>query len=136
MFGRGHDDAIHQNARYPDEPGVQAAGFGDALDLDDDDAARVAGGRGDRQRFKDQRLLLHRDVAVRIGAGAPQDRDIDRTRLVEQVFLAAQRDDLDDILGRTGVDLAAAVARIDEGVGADAGDGARAYRRRCRGTGG
>ena len=90
LLRRGHDDAVHQHAGYPHEAGVQAAGFSDALDLDDDDAAGVAGRRGDRQRLEDQRLPLHGDVAVRVRSGAAQDRDIDRPRLVEQILRAAR----------------------------------------------
>ena len=101
MFGLGHDDAIHQNARYPDQPGVQApvSAMRSTWTMTTPPELRAA--VGDRQRFKDQRLLLHRDIAVRVGAGAPQDRYIDRPRLVEQVLLAAECDDFDDILGRS-----------------------------------
>ena len=51
--------------------------------------------------------------------------DVDRQGLVEQVFLAAERHQLDQIFGGHGVDLAAAVARVDEGAQADRGDDAR-----------
>ena len=105
--------------------GVEAARLGEALHLHDDDAAGVARRRGDRQRLEHERLALHGDVAVGVGGGAAQDRHVDRQRAVEEVLLAAQRQRLDEVLGGAGVDLAAAVARIDEGVEADARDGAR-----------
>ena len=58
--------------------GFSVPRLGDPLDLHDDDAAGIARGHRDRQRFERQRLLLHRDVAVGVGGGAAHDRDIDR----------------------------------------------------------
>ena len=57
---------------------------------------------------------LHRDVAVGIGGGAADHADVDRKGAIEKVLLVAQRHERDEILGGRGVDLAAAVARIDE----------------------
>ena len=61
-------------------------------------------------------------------------RDVDLGGLVEQPLLAVDLDQLDEVFGGHVVDLAAAVARVDEGVQADLGEQARAGRRRCRGT--
>ena len=52
----------------------------------------------------------------------------DRKRLVEQVLLASDRHQLDQILGGARVDLAAAEPRIDESAKADASQMARAVR--------
>jgi hypothetical protein len=44
--------------------GLQRAALGDALDLRDDDAARVVRRHRDGQRLQRQRLALHGEVAV------------------------------------------------------------------------
>ena len=49
-------------------------------------------------------------------------RDLDRERLVEQPLLAVDLDELDDVVRGHVVDLAAALARIDEGGEADLGE--------------
>ena len=82
-----------------------------------------------------QRLALHRDVAGGIGGGAADQGDVDRERLVEQPLLAVDLDQPDEILGGACVDLAAALARIDEGAQSDLGERAGACAARCRGTG-
>jgi hypothetical protein len=120
----GDHHAVHQGAGDAHQAGVEAARLGQALHLHDDHAAGVARRRGDRQRLEDERLALHGDVAVGVRGGAAQDRHVDRQGAVEEVLLAAERDRLDEVLGGARVDLAAAVARIDEGVEAHARDGA------------
>ena len=77
----GDDDAVDQDAGDLHLPRVERAALGDALDLDDDEAARVARRHGDRQRLQRQRLALHGDVAVAVGGGAAHDGDVDRERL-------------------------------------------------------
>ena len=66
-----------------------------------------------------QRLPFHGDVAGGIGGGAAHERDLDREGLVEEPGLAAQLDELDEVLGGAGVELAAAEARVDEGAKPD-----------------
>ena len=82
-------------------------------------------GHGDRQSLQRQRLLLHSDVAVRIGRGAANDADIDRKGLVEEIFLAIDFHQANDIARSLLVQLATAEARIDEGAQPDAGQSAR-----------
>ena len=124
----GDDDAVDQHARDLDLPRRQAAALGEALDLHDDDAARVARRHGDRLRLERERLALHRHVAVGIGGGAAHDADVDRERAVEQVLLAVDRHQRHELLLGARVDPAAAVARIDEGAEADARELARLAR--------
>ena len=54
-----------------------------------------------------------------ITRGATQQRAMNREAPVEQVLLAADLDELDQIVLRERVQLAAAVPRIDEGVQSD-----------------
>ena len=121
VFRLRHDDAIDQDAGDLDLPRVERAALGDPLDLHDDDAARVARRHRDGQRLERERLLLHRDVAVGIGGGSAHDADIDRECPVEEKLLAVDLDQPDQILRGACVDLAAAVARIDEGAEPDRG---------------
>jgi hypothetical protein len=119
---RRQHDAIDQCPRYLYLSRVERPCLGDALDLRDHQPARVVRRHRERQRFDRQRLALHGDVAVRVGGGAPNDADINRDRLVEQIFLAPDRHQFDQILGRFLVELAAAEARIGEGAKTDAGE--------------
>ena len=64
----GDDHAVDQHAGDLHLPRRQRAALGDALDLHDDDAAGVVRRHRHRQRFERQRLALHRDVAVGVGA--------------------------------------------------------------------
>ena len=126
VFGLlGDHHAVDQNAGYLDLPRVQRAALGNAFDLNDDRAAGIARRHGDRLGLEGQRLLLHGDVAVGIGGGAADDADVDREGLVEEVFLAVDLHQADDVPGRLLVQLATAEAGVDEGAEADPGDGAR-----------
>jgi hypothetical protein len=79
VFGLlGDHHAVDQNAGNLDLARVERAALGDALDLDDDRAARVVRRHRDGLRFQGQRLLLHRDVAVRVGRRTADDADVDR----------------------------------------------------------
>ena len=115
----GDHDAIDEQARDPDLTGVQRRAIRDPLDLNDDDAAGVVHGHRDRERVERQGLLLHRDVAVDVGGRAADDGDIDVEALVEEIFFAADLDELDEVLLRNAVDLPPAQARIDERAESD-----------------
>ncbi len=116
VFGAGQHHAVHQHARNLHLARIERAPFGDALHLDDHEAAAVVRGHGDRQRFQRQRFALHGDIAVGIGGGAAHDGDVDREGLVEQILLIPDAHQLDQILGGALIQLAAAKARIDEGA--------------------
>ena len=122
VFGPGYHDAIDQHARHFHLTRIERAAFGDALDLRDHDAAGIARGHGDGERFERQRFLLHRQIAIRVAGRSPDDADIDRKSLVEEIFLAVDFHQADDVLLCLLVELAAAVARIDESAEADARD--------------
>ena len=129
VFGLRHDDAIDEYARYLHLAWIERAAFGDTLDLRDDDAAGIARGHGDGERLQRQRFLLHCEITVGIAGRRADDADMDRERLVEEIFRAIDFHDAHDVLGRARIELAAAVARIDEGSEADARDVARPVRR-------
>ena len=82
-------------------------------------------GHGDGRGFECQRFLFHGDVAVGIGGGAADDADVDRKGLVEEIFLAIDFHQANDIARSLLVQLATAEARIDEGAQPDAGQSAR-----------
>ena len=106
--------------------GLDRACRDDALDLRDDDAAVVVRGHRLGEAVERQRLLLHAEVAGRIGAGGADQRHVDRSGLVEQPLLAFDLDQLDDVIVRHLVDLAAAKTRIDVGMEAHLGEKPRA----------
>ena len=120
----GDDHAIHQNTGDLHLARVERLGGGDALDLRDDEAPRILGRHGGGEIVEGQRLAFHGDVARRIGRGAADQRHVDGEGLVEKPFLAAQVDQLDQILDRDRVELAATLPRIDEGAQADLAQGA------------
>ena len=100
---------------------VEAVHLGEPLHLRDHQPPGVVRRHRQRQRVAGQRLPLHRDVAGRVGGGAANDRDIDREGLVEQVLLAADLHQLDQVLGRHLIQLAAAETRIGERTEPDPG---------------
>ena len=71
------------------------------------------------------RLALHGQVAVLVGGRAADDGHVDREGVEEQPLAAAQRDDLDQVLGGPRVLLAAGLARVDVGAQPDLRDQAR-----------
>jgi hypothetical protein len=119
----GDDDAVDEDAGHLDLARVKRAALGDALDLRDDDAAAVVRRHRDRQRLERQRLVLHRQVAVGVGGRRADDPDLNRERLVEEHLLAVDLHHADEVVLRRRVDLAAAVARVDEGAEADPAEG-------------
>ncbi len=120
---------IDQRARHLDVAHREAAACRQLADLGDDDATAVARGHGHREHLALDGLALHRQVAVLVGGRAADDRDIDRERVEQQPFATAQRDDLDQVLGRARVLLAPGLARVDVRAQADLGDDARPARR-------
>ena len=98
---------------------MQAAAFGEALDLHDDHTAGIVHGGGDGQHFQGQGFAFHGDVAIGIGSGAADQSDIDGEGLVEQIFAPGNGHQFDQVLGGAGVHFAAAKARINEGAQPD-----------------
>jgi hypothetical protein len=116
------DDQIDEHAGNLHLFGRQGGAPGQALDLDHHDAAGTPRRLGHGQHLAEHGLLFHADVAVLVGRGAAQERDVDVEGLVEQPLAAGQGDDVDQIVAGRGALAPTAVARIDEGVQADLGD--------------
>ena len=112
-------DVVDQRARHLDVAHRQAAARGELADLGDDDPAAVPGGHRHRQHLALDGLALHRQVAVLVGGRAADDGDVDRERVEQQPLAAAERDDLDEVLGRPRVLLAAGLARVHVRAEAD-----------------
>ncbi len=112
---------VDQGAGNLDIAERQAARSRQLTHLGDDPAAAVVGGHGHREHLPLDGLALHGQVAVLVGAGPPDDRDIDGKGVEQQPLLAAQGHDLDEIVGGGGVLLAAGLARVDVGAQADLG---------------
>ena len=106
---------VDQRARHFHVARLQAAAGRQLPNLRDDDAAAVSCGHGHGEHLALDGLAFHRQVAVLVGGSAPDDGHVDRESVVEQPFLAAERDHFDEVLGRHGVLLAARLARIDVG---------------------
>ena len=119
VCARRDHDAVHQHAGNLHLARIQGAPVGDPFDLHDDQPAAVACGHRDRQAFQRERFALHRDVAVGIGGGAADDRDVDRQRFVEQVFTPVERHQRHQVFDSALVELAATMARVDERAQAD-----------------
>src|SRR5699024_9946959 len=129
LFVRADNDRVNIDARDRDQLRVERAALYDLLDLYDDLAARVLARlrhRGDVQRAD---LSMYGAVAVFVAVGSAQEYDVDREALVEQALLTLDVDDLDQIFLGHVVELAAAVARVGEGLEADMGDRADVVRR-------
>ena len=116
----GLDDAVDEDAGDLDLARVEGTPLGDPLDLDDHQSTGIVGGHGNGHPFEGQGFAFHGDIPVRVRGGATDDRDVDRESLVEEVFLAADRHQFDEVFGGFPIELAAAETRIHEGAEADA----------------
>ena len=99
-------------------------GLGQSLDLGDDDAAVVVGGVGLIERAESAALLFVGEVAVRVGGRGADDRDVDVDRRVEQVVVAVDLHQLDEVVG-DGVHLGAFQPRVGVRAQPDLGQHAR-----------
>jgi hypothetical protein len=70
-------------------------------------------------------FVLGGEVAVLVGGGGADEAAVDGKAGVEQLLLAVEVQQLHEVLGGAGGEPAAVVARVDEGVQADARDHAR-----------
>ncbi|MGY3406385.1 hypothetical protein ACVWZV_002498 [Bradyrhizobium sp. GM5.1] len=122
VFGLRNDDAVDQDARNFDVTRIERAGGGDALHLRDDESLAVLGGRCQRQIVEGQRLFFHRDVAVVVGGGTSDDRNVDGKCLVEQPLFAVDFDHPHQLFGGARIQLSATIGRIDEGAEPDLGE--------------
>ena len=120
VLGLGDDDAVDQDAGDLDLARMERAALGDALDLHDHHAAASCA-RPSRSTALSSVSASRSIVMLPSGSAVVPRmmRDVDRERLVEQVLLAADRHQRHQVVGGAGVELAAAVARIDEGAEAD-----------------
>ena len=129
VLGGGHHDAVDEDPGDLDILGVEHRDIGDALDLHDDESTPIVHRGRDGQGFEEQCFTFHGDVAVGISGRPSQERDVQPLEcLVEEIVLAVDRDQFDEVLRGLVVDLAASVARVDERVHTDAGDEARLAR--------
>ena len=127
VFRFGYHDGVNQSARHHDIARVDRTGLGNPFDLDDDLAARIFCRQRLHIKFQPDRLFFDAYIAEFISGGAANDRHIDRKRLVPEIFLAFQFDQLDHFAGRPLVKPAAGFTRIGEGLQADMGDDARFF---------
>ena len=87
--------------------------------------ARIFNRLGDGEDFEGAGFFFHGDVAVLVGGGAAQQGGVDGEGVVEEPVPPGEVDELDEVFAGAGVELAAGVARVDEGAQPDVGDGAR-----------
>ena len=127
VFRFGYHDGVNQSARHHDIARVNRTGLGNPFDLDDDLAARILRRQRLHIKFQPDRLFFDAYIAEFISGGAANDRHIDRKRLVPEIFLAFQFDQLDHFAGRPLVKPAAGFTRIGEGLQADMGDDTRFF---------
>jgi len=127
---RCEHDAVDQHPGHDDAAGVERPVGRDALHLGDDEPVGIPGSHRSRLGVEHQGLPLHRDVARRVGRGAPDQRHIDGKDLVEEPLLAIELHDPHQLLRGARVDLAAAQPRIDECAEADLAERAGAVGRR------
>src|ERR1700719_859794 len=126
IFGFGEHDAVEQNAGYLHLAGVERIRRCNALDLRYYEAARIFSRHGSSEIIQRESLTLHGDVTIGIASRPPDECDVGGERFVAQPFLAIDFHELDEILGRHAVDLAALIARIDEGAQSYLRNGPRA----------
>ena len=125
LGGIDHDQ-VDQHAGHLDLLRRQRAAQRHALDLCDDEAAGAARGLRHRDHLAEDGFVLHGDVAVLVRGGAADERNVDVERLEEQVVLAVDLHEFDQIVRGLQALPPAVEARIDEGAEADMRDEAGA----------
>ncbi len=131
IFRTAYHQRIYIDSGYTDKPGIQAA-MGDYLfHLNDDLAAGIVGGLGLGKRLGIGALFFKGAVAVTIGIGCANHRDVDREGWVKQLLLTLKLNELDQIARVPGrlVDLSPLQAGVHEGVQADMRYDAGTFRR-------
>ena len=118
------DNGVYVNARDSDQLRVERAALNDLLYLNDDLAAGVLAGLSHSSYVQRADLAMYGAVAVLIAVGSAQEYNVDREALVQQTLLTLDVDDLYEVFLGYVVELAAAVARVSEGLQTDVGDGA------------
>jgi hypothetical protein len=114
VFRLGDHHAVDHYSRDLHLTRIKAAAFDHALDLCDDNTAGITHCHRYGEGFKRKRLAFHGEVALRVGAGPSDYSDVDGKRLVKQAFGAAECHQLDHFLGRSSVEFASTITRIDK----------------------
>jgi hypothetical protein len=125
IFRFGDDQTMHEKAGNLHVLRIERTAFGNAFYLDDDEPTGILRRHGDREHVLGQRLALHQDVPLGIGSGSAQECHGNWRGPVEQQLLAGYRHDLNEIVLRASVDLAAFKAGISERADADPGHRSR-----------
>src|SRR5215208_1796423 len=99
------NDGVDEDPGYVDILS-RKLGFGESLDLGDDDAAFVVCGVSLVECPEGAALFLVREVAVRVGGSGSDDRDVNVNRRVEEVVVAVDLHQLDEVVS-DGVHLGA-----------------------------
>ena len=115
LFGIDHDVVHHRRRRDPLR--VDRAARHDALHLRDHHAAAVARRRRDLERAERRPFVLHRDIAVRIGARAAHDRC--RAVVAEVQHSSPPNSTTRTTSSRAAAFIFALAARVDERVETD-----------------
>jgi hypothetical protein len=119
----GDDDGVDQDPGDMYGLGRQL-NLREPFDLSDDDAVIVVGGVGLVEGTQRAALLLVGEVAVQVGSRGADDRNIDLDRRIEQVVVAADLHQLDEVVGN-GVHLRPLQPRIGVRAKADLGQHSR-----------
>ena len=107
--------AVHQHPGDLHRLGRQGAALGERSTCTITRPPELWAARGDGQCLQEQGLLLHGDIAVGVAGGAAQQGHVHRPAGVEQILLPVDGHQFHDVLGGAGIELAAAVAGVDEG---------------------
>jgi hypothetical protein len=121
--------AIDDDAGDAHPPRVERPGLGNALHLAQHHAARIPGREGQGQDLEPHGFLLRRHIAVWVGRGAADEGHVDGQCLEEKALLAAEGDQLDDVLLGPLIELAAFEAWVHEGPEAHLREGSGLARR-------
>ena len=123
VFRPCNDNMIHKCSRDPDPFGVETVVHRQTLSLGYHDAAAVFRHRQGK-RLQDNGLVIHSQVPVLVGDGAPDKRHIYRERFVVKLFLAVDIDQGNQVLFCNRGDLASLHPRIHISTKPDRSDDA------------
>ena len=119
-----HHNSIYINSGYFHQLGVQRSVFDNPFYLNNDLAAAIMYSLCDGGCLNGRNLVAHDNVAVFIRIGTADKADVQRDRLVEELFLTEDFHNLYQILFGNIIELAALQTGVRKGVQTHMGNGA------------
>lgn len=125
IFRSGDDDIVDIDAGNLDHPRIETAVGNDVFDLNDDLAAAVVNGLSHGNTFERPDFFVHRNITRFIGIGAAKEGDLYGEGRIEQLFMAFNFNQFNQVFLGYVVQFAAELPGIQESFQPDVGEDAK-----------